>query len=474
MPVGGYVGDYDGHWSERGLTESIHIAGIGGTFMAGLALIARECGYTIQGSDQSLYPPMSTLLAQEGIPLFEGYQPAAIAPEASLCVIGNALSRGNPLVEHILAQRLPYTSGPQWLRQTLIPARRVLAIAGTHGKTTTSSMASFILDRSDRQPGFLIGGIPGNFSSSARLGLGDWFVVEADEYDTAFFDKRSKFLHYRPDILVIGNVEFDHGDIFDSLEDIEKQFGYLLRSVPKDGEVIINADDSGIGRILKRGCWSRVTSYSAQDDTADWFAKPLSADCRAFDVFCQGQHVGTVDWNIMGAHNMLNALAAIASCRAVGVEGQTACRELRDFQLPKRRLERLNPTGSIALFDDFAHHPTAVRETLTTLRQASPSGQLIAVLEPRSNTMKRGDHQDDLASALSLADVAIVRQRSDMGWDPGALALHPNRTKLLVLEDINAIVDSVVKTARPGDQVVIMSNGSFDGLNDLIHQALPA
>lgn len=455
------------------MTDVVHIAGIGGTFMAGLALIARERGFKISGSDESLYPPMSTLLESEAIPLFEGYRPDAISPDTTLCVIGNALSRGNQLVEHILSERVPYTSGPQWLRESLIPDRRVLAVAGTHGKTSTSSMAAFILDQCGHQPGFLIGGIPGNFPCSARLGSGPWFVIEADEYDTAFFDKRSKFLHYRPDVAILGNLEFDHADIFDSLGDIEKQFGYLLRSIPRDGVVVINADDARLESVLEKGCWSTVTRYSTRSDGETWFAQPLTPDGRRFEVFHEGRSVGAVDWDIMGGHNVSNALGAIAGCHAAGVDAKSACQALAHFRLPKRRLERLNPGGSIALYDDFAHHPTAVRETLQTLRVASPTGTLIAVLEPRSNTMKRGDQQADLATALSLCDVAIVRRRQDLSWDPHALALHADTTKLIVLDGVDAIADALVEMARPGDQIVLMSNGSFDGLKDLIQHALP-
>ena len=436
--------------------------------MAGLALIAREQGYDIHGSDQAIYPPISTLLADQHIRVIEGYRPESILPGTDLCVIGNALSRGNALIEHVLGARIPYISGPGWLREHLIPHKRVLAVAGTHGKTTTSSIAAFIMDRCGYQPGFLIGGVPGNFPVSARAGTGEWFVVEADEYDSAFFDKRSKFLHYRPDVLILANLEFDHADIFDSLADIERQFQYLLRSVPPDGTILVNADHPGLAALVQRGCWSTVTYYGSREDQSGWQAKALSVDCRDFEVRKDSQTIASVSWRAIGHHNMLNALAAIAACDAAGVDPIRACACLRDFQLPKRRLERVNPDASIALFDDFAHHPTAIRETLNTLRLASPSGKLIAVIEPRSNTMKRGAQKQDLAQALSGSDIAVVRNRSDLNWDPRTLALHSDQTRLIVEDSVEEIAQTVSTLAQPGDQIVLMSNGSFDGLKDLL------
>lgn len=436
--------------------------------MAGLALIAREAGFEVSGCDLAVYPPMSDLLHSQDIAIQEGYHPEQLDNAPELFVIGNALSRGNSLVEHILERRCPYTSGPQWLREAIIPQKRVLAVAGTHGKTTTSSIAAFILDQCGIEPGFLIGGVPGNFDVSARLGDGDWFVIEADEYDTAFFDKRAKFLHYRPDIVILGNLEFDHADIFDSIGDIERQFEYLLRGVPSDGVILVNADHAGLNALLARGCWSQIVPYSCTDVPATWRAVALQADCRRFEVFHEDLHVATVDWALMGRHNMSNALGAIAASQIIGVESAAACASLAEFQAPKRRLERTNPASSIALFDDFAHHPTAVRETLHSLQNLKSTGKLIAILEPRSNTMKRGVHRGELAEALSIADTAIIRRRDDLDWDPEELTRVAGGAKITVCDSIPEIVDAVCDMAKPGDRIVMMSNGDFDGLRDLL------
>ena len=441
--------------------------------MGGLALIAREAGHQVSGSDVNIYPPMSTLLGAEDILVHSGYDPSQWDKAPELAIIGNALSRGNPLVEHVLSQRIPYTSGPQWLMEHLLPGRSMLAVAGTHGKTTTSAMAAFILDHSGHTPGFLIGGVPGNFPVSARLGVGPWFVIEADEYDTAFFDKRSKFVHYRPEILVLGNLEFDHADIFDSISDIEKQFEYLLRTVPAQGTIVVNADHPVLETLLERGHWSQIVRYSiCGAETAQWQATPRQSDCRHFDVSRHGQHLATVEWSIIGRHNMANALAAIAASDAAGVDPAQACAALAEFRLPRRRLERVNPGDAIALFDDFAHHPTAVRETLQTLRSKNTPGQLIAVLELRSNTMRQGVHRDALGQALALADVAVVRRRADLDWDPAELALDPDRTTLMVCDTLTQIVDTISDKAKPGDQIVMMSNGNFDGLKEILQARL--
>ena len=450
----------------------VHIAGIGGTFMTGLALLARERGLDVHGSDQAIYPPMSTLLSNERIAVTGGYEPDSLLPNTAMCIIGNALSRGNPLIEHILENRIPYTSGSSWLRESLIPTRRVLAVAGTHGKTTASSMAAFIMDCCGASPGFLIGGIPGNFPVSARLGESDWFVIEADEYDTAFFDKRSKFLHYRPDVLLIGNLEFDHADIFSSLEDIKKQFSHLLRSVPSNGIVVINSDELNLRDVLAQGCWSKVVEFSCQDESCEWFAQAVTEDASKFDVFQSGRLLGRVTWSLFGAHNMANALGAIASCSHAGVNPLEACRCLSDFELPKRRLERLNSQGSIALFDDFAHHPTAIKSTLKSIQAAAPGKRVIAVIDPRSNTMKLGSQQDLLSKALVHCDIAVIFRRPDLSWDPATLALHSPKTKLIVLDSVDAIRDAVVKEVRIGDQVVMMTNGNFGGLKNLLQNDL--
>ena len=440
--------------------------------MTGLALLARERGFDVHGSDQAIYPPMSTLLSTERIPVTGGYEPESLLPHTDMCVIGNALSRGNPLIEHILENRIPYTSGSSWLRESLIPSRKVLAVAGTHGKTTASSMAAFIMDCCGASPGFLIGGIPGNFPVSARLGERDWFVIEADEYDTAFFDKRSKFMHYRPDVLLMGNLEFDHADIFSSLEDIKRQFAHLLRSVPPNGSVVINSDDPNLRDVLEQGCWSKIVEFSRQDERCDWFVQALTEDASEFDVYQSGRLLGRVTWPLFGAHNMMNALGAIASCSEAGIKPLEACKCLSDFELPKRRLERLNSKGSITLFDDFAHHPTAIKNTLESIQAAAPGQRVIAVIEPRSNTMKLGSQQDLLSKALVHCDVAVIYRRPDLSWDPATLALHSPQTRLLALDSVDAIRDAVVKEARIGDQVVMMTNGNFDGLKDLLQNDL--
>ena len=454
------------------MNTRVHIAGIGGTFMTGLALLARERGFDVHGSDQAIYPPMSTLLSTEQIPVTGGYEPESLLPHTDMCVIGNALSRGNPLIEHILEHRIPYTSGSSWLRESLIPTRKVLAVAGTHGKTTTSSMAAFIMDYCGASPGFLIGGIPGNFPVSARLGERDWFVIEADEYDTAFFDKRSKFIHYRPDVLLMGNLEFDHADIFSSLEDIKRQFAHLLRSVPPNGSVVINTDDLNLRDVLEQGCWSKIVEFSCQDESCEWFVQAITEDASEFDVYQSGRLLGRVTWPLFGEHNMMNALGAIVSCSQAGIKPLEACKCLSGFELPKRRLEQLNSKGSIALFDDFAHHPTAIKSTLKSIQAAAPGKRVIAVIEPRSNTMKLGSQQDLLSKALVHCDVAVIYRRPDLSWDPATLALHSPQTKLLALDSVDAIRDAVVKEARIGDQVVMMTNGNFDGLKDLLQKDL--
>jgi len=450
----------------------VHILGICGTFMGGLALMARSMGYQVSGSDTDIYPPMSSLLQEQGVHIQPGYAALQLNPRPDLVVVGNALSRGNPAVEEMLRQRIPYTSGPHWLMNELIPEKKVLAIAGTHGKTTTSAMVAFILDTLGLDPGFLIGGVPGNFPVSARCGKGQWFVIEADEYDTAFFDKRSKFVHYHPEIAVLGNLEFDHADIFDSIQDIERQFHHLVRTVPPDGTVLINADEPRLQRLLEQGCWSQVQCYSTRGNTAaTWQAQTLAEDCSAFEVTRDGHHCGTVQWHLFGRPNMSNALAAIAAAVTAGVSSAKACATLAGFRSPRRRLELISTARGISLFDDFAHHPTAVRTTLAALRSRSQTGRVIAVLELRSNTMRGGHQRHELADALTLADIAIVRWHPDLEWDPQDLAPSSDRTTLQVYDHIAEIVDAILTQVRPADQVVLMSNGNFGDLrNKLIDQ----
>ena len=448
----------------------IHFVGIGGSGMCGIAEVLLNQGYEISGSDIAINASVNRLI-KAGAQVFKGHKKSHI-DGADVVVKSSAVTFENIEIATAIANGIPVVRRAEMLAE-LMRYRHGIAVAGTHGKTTTSAMAAFILDHNGHTPGFLIGGVPGNFPVSARLGAGPWFVIEADEYDTAFFDKRSKFVHYRPQVLVLGNLEFDHADIFDSISDIEKQFEYLLRTVPAQGTIVVNADHPVLETLLERGCWSQIVRYSiCGAETAQWQATPHQTDCRHFDVSRHGQHLATVEWNIIGRHNMANALAAIAASDAAGVDPVQACAALAEFRLPQRRLERVNPGDAIALFDDFAHHPTAVRETLQALRSKNTPGQLIAVLELRSNTMKRGVHRDALGKALALADVAVVRRRADLDWDPAELALDPDRTTLMVCDTLTQIVDTISDKAKPGDQIVMMSNGNFDGLKEMLQAQL--
>ncbi|MEX2516612.1 MAG: UDP-N-acetylmuramate:L-alanyl-gamma-D-glutamyl-meso-diaminopimelate ligase [Gammaproteobacteria bacterium] len=439
----------------------LHILGICGTFMGGLALIARELGYSVSGSDANVYPPMSTQLSAAGITLHEGYDAAALQPAPDVVVIGNALSRGNPAVEYVLTQKLSYISGPQWLAEQVLGSKHVLALSGTHGKTTTSSMLAWILETAGLQPGFLIGGVPLDFGVSARLGQGECFVIEADEYDSAFFDKRSKFIHYRPETLVINNIEFDHADIFRDLEDIRRQFQFLLRTVPGSGQVIARADDAEIDTVLARGCWSAVSRFGL-NTAADWQANLLKPDASEFDVLYDNQTVGQVRWSLLGTHNAENALAAIAAAHAVGVAPGRACEALGQFRNVRRRLETLAVVNGITVYDDFAHHPTAIALTLDGLRKRVGTERILAILEPRSNTMRMGVHKDTLLPALALADACWLYQPAGLDWQLNGTA------RVEVLADTGAIIAAVASQAQAGDHILIMSNGGFEN----IHQRL--
>ncbi len=446
----------------------IHILGIGGTFMGGLALLAKELGFEVSGSDSQIYPPMGDQLRANNIPLLEGYDPSALRPPPDLVVIGNVLSRGNPCVEHVLDSDLPYMSGPQWLAHYVLPGRWVLAVSGTHGKTTTSSLLAFILDRAGLTPGFLIGGVAENFAVSARLGTGRLFVVEADEYDSAFFDKRSKFVHYRPRSLIIANIEFDHADIFSDLKAIQTQFHHLVRTVPRRGLIIYPAHEDTVCETLAMGCWSTRESFG-DEEGALWRLSPLAKDYRHFQIVLQGTAAGEVRWDVLGRHNALNALAAVAAARHAGVAPTTACEILRDFQSVKRRLQLLATVEGITVYDDFAHHPTAIALTIEALRNKAGNARIMAVFEPRTNTMKMGVHRDTLAQAFAGADKTILYQPEELSWDlrQATAALGENRE---VFETIDAMVDRLWYLARAGDHILIMSNGSFGG----IHQKLIA
>lgn len=445
----------------------IHILGICGTFMGGLALLARAAGHDVSGCDANVYPPMSTQLADQGIQLIEGYDETQIALQPDLFVIGNVVTRGNPLMEAILNNHLPYISGPQWLAQHILGGKWVLAVAGTHGKTTTSSMLAWILEYAGLAPGYLIGGVPENFGLSARLGNmrgegreSPFFVIEADEYDTAFFDKRSKFVHYHPRTVVLNNLEYDHADIFPDLESIERQFHHFVRTIPANGLIVVNGRDAALQRVLAQGCWTAVELF---DSPQGWQA--LTAMDRSISIIFLEQLQGTLNWDLLGEHNRLNALAALAAARHAGVPAAVGIEALANFRNVKRRMEHRGTVDGIQVYDDFAHHPTAIQTTLAGLREkVGAASRIIAVLEPRSNTMKSGVWQDRLAKSLTPAD-RIFCYVNRLGWDVrGALASLGE--KVSTHEHLLEMIDSITSVVRAGDHIVIMSNGSFDGLHD--------
>ncbi|RZL09774.1 MAG: UDP-N-acetylmuramate:L-alanyl-gamma-D-glutamyl-meso-diaminopimelate ligase [Rubrivivax sp.] len=455
----------------------IHILGICGTFMGGVAALAREAGHRVTGCDANVYPPMSDQLRELGIDLIEGYAPDQLSLQPDLFVVGNVVSRGNPLMEAILDAGLPYTSGPQWLSENVLRGRHVLAVAGTHGKTTTTAMLTWILEAAGLQPGFLVGGVPGNFGVSARLGAvdattapatGHPFVIEADEYDTAFFDKRSKFVHYQPRTAVLNNLEFDHADIFADLGAIETQFHHLVRTVPRSGRLVVNAREDSLQRVLERGCWSDVARFGIRGDAPGFRARGEPHD---FDVLKAGVLLGHVEWPLLGEHNQMNALAAIAAAEHVGVAPQAACEALRQFANVKRRLELRGEVRGISVHDDFAHHPTAIRTTLDGLRRkVGPEQRILAVFEPRSNTMKLGMMKALLPWSLEEADLAFCHS-GGLDWD-AAEALLPLGDRVTVADNIDTLVKKVVKAARPGDQILCMSNGGFGGIHAKLLDAL--
>lgn len=449
----------------------LHILGICGTFMGGLAALAREAGHRVTGCDANVYPPMSEQLRALGIDLLEGWSADQLALQPDIFVIGNVVSRGNPLMEAILDAGLPYTSGPQWLAEHVLPGRHVLAVAGTHGKTSTTAMLAWMLEQAGQQPGFLVGGVPQNFGVSARLGRRDPgapFVIEADEYDTAFFDKRSKFVHYRPRTAILNNLEFDHADIFPDLAAIETQFHHLVRTVPATGRLVVNARDEALARVLARGCWSEVQTFGARKEAPGVLR--ARGDPHDFDVLRGSLKLGHVDWPLLGEHNQLNALAAIAAAEHVGVAPEAAAAALSSFQNVRRRLELRGTVAGVAVYDDFAHHPTAMRTTVDGLRRKLGPARILAVFEPRSNTMKRGDMAAQLPWALEEADLAFCHA-AHLGWDP-ASALAPMGDRVQVFTELDALVRAVVHSARPGDQVLCMSNGGFGGVHDHLLAAL--
>ncbi|MDR9828358.1 UDP-N-acetylmuramate:L-alanyl-gamma-D-glutamyl-meso-diaminopimelate ligase [Vibrio sp. FNV 38] len=447
----------------------IHILGICGTFMGGAAMLARQLGHKVTGSDANVYPPMSTMLEDQGIEIIQGYDPIQLDPAPDLVVIGNAMSRGNPCVEYVLNRNLRYTSGPQWLQEFLLHDRWVLAVSGTHGKTTTSSMLAWILEDCGYSPGFLVGGVLGNFGLSARLGESMFFVVEADEYDSAFFDKRSKFVHYHPRTLVMNNLEFDHADIFDDLEAIKRQFHHQVRTVPGNGRILAPKADQSIADVLTRGCWSE-TEFSG--DEGEWQAHKLVKDGSQFEVIHLGKVVGTVAWDLVGDHNVDNALMAIAAARHVGVTPPLACQSLAQFINTKRRLELKGEVNGVSVYDDFAHHPTAIDLTLGGLRNKVGTDKIIAVLEPRSATMKRGVHKETLAQSLAAADSVFLYQPDSIEWSVADVVAQCVQQESYCEDSIELLVKRIVDSVNPGDHVLIMSNGGFEGIHDKLMNAL--
>jgi UDP-N-acetylmuramate: L-alanyl-gamma-D-glutamyl-meso-diaminopimelate ligase len=455
----------------------IHILGICGTFMGGLAALARETGHQVTGCDAGVYPPMSDQLRALGIDLIEGFGTEQLALKPDVWVVGNVVSRARlpdgsprfPLMEAILDQGLRYTSGPQWLAEHVLQGRHVLAVAGTHGKTTTTSMLAWILEHAGLQPGFLVGGVPLNFGVSARLGNMARpftpFVIEADEYDTAFFDKRSKFIHYRPRTAILNNLEFDHADIFDDLAAIERQFHHLVRTIPATGRIVVNGLEESLTRVLHQGCWSEVRSFGAA--VSDFRAE---GEPNRFAVLEQGHRVAQVHWDVSGVHNQLNALAAIAAAQHVGVTPATAAAALREFRNVKRRMEVRGIAGGVTVYDDFAHHPTAIRTTIDGLRRQVGAARILAVFEPRSNTMKLGTMKAQLPWSLEQADLSFCHA-GGLGWDP-ADSLRPMGEKARVAQSIPELVEQVKAAARPGDHVLCMSNGGFGGIHAKLLEAL--
>ncbi|MBV6415593.1 MAG: UDP-N-acetylmuramate--L-alanyl-gamma-D-glutamyl-meso-2,6-diaminoheptandioate ligase [Steroidobacteraceae bacterium] len=451
----------------------IHIIGICGTFMAGIAAIAKSAGHRVTGSDRNVYPPMSTQLAALGIDVVQGYDAAQLEPRPDVVVIGNVMSRGVPVIEAVLDRGLRYESGPEWLERAVLADRWVLAVAGTHGKTTTSSMLAWILEYAGLAPGFLIGGMPGNFEVSARLGSTPFFVIEADEYDTAFFDKRAKFVHYRPRTLVLNNLEFDHADIYPDLGSIQRQFHHLVRMVPGTGRIVANGADPNIEAMLAMGCWTPCERFGSGPG-AHWSARPTGGDDYSrFEVLEHGTALATVEWSQFGAHNVANALAAIAAARHAGVPVPVAADALRGFRGIKRRMELLGEVGGVRVYDDFAHHPTAIATTIDGLRRRSGAARIVAVLEPRSNTMKMGVHRDTLAASLAGADEIWLHAPGDLGWD-AAGALAPLGARVHFTATVDSLAHELVPRLQRGDQVLIMSNGGFGGLHDKVLAGLAA
>ena len=441
--------------------SKLHILGIAGTFMGGVAALARELGHEVEGSDQAVYPPMSTQLEQLGIALQQGYAPENLSPDCDEIVVGNALSRGNPAVEAVLDDGRKYTSGAQWLAENVLPGRDTIAVAGTHGKTTTTTILSYLLHAAGRDPGFLIGGVAEDFGVSARSGSGREFVVEADEYDTAFFDKRSKFVHYRPLVAILNNLEYDHADIFPDIAAIQRQFHHLVRTVPRRGRLIVNGEDARLAEVLAMGCWTPVERFGF-DASLEWSARLVNEDGSAYVVLHDGMEVGEVHWPLLGNHNVLNGLAAIAAAHAVGVDVTSVIPALAGFRSVKRRLEIIGKSNDITIYDDFAHHPTAILTTLQGLRARVGAARIVVAMEPRSNSMRLGAHAEALAPSLDGADAVVFLHRPELAWDAGKV-VSAIRGDARTVADVDALIDALRSLVRSGDHVVFMSNGGFDG-----------
>lgn len=446
--------------------QHIHILGICGTFMGSLAQLAKAKGYEVTGCDHHVYPPMSTQLEAAGIELIQGFDPSQLDLQPDIFVVGNVVARGNPLMEAILNRNLPYTSGPQWFAENILRDRWVLAVSGTHGKTTTSSMLAWILDFAGFEPGYLIGGVPENFRTSAALGASAFFVVEADEYDSAFFDKRSKFIHYRPRTLVMNNLEFDHADIFPDLQAIQTQFHHLVRTVPGDGLIVYPQADKALQDVLQKGCWTPQQTLGG-----DWSYRLLQEDAGRFAVEFSGGEVAEVSWNLSGVHNVHNATAAIAAARHVGVEPEIACDALSQFVGVKRRMELVGEVNGVAIYDDFAHHPTAIKTTLDGARAQHPSARITAVIERRSNTMKLGVHRDALKQACASADVVYWLEPESSGWSLAGTSSE-GKTEHHLCRTTAEIIAKVTADTVHGERVIVMSNGSFDGIHQKLLAAL--
>lgn len=456
-----YVSPSEWALGDNRVMSTIHILGIAGTFMGGVAALARELGHTVRGSDQAIYPPMSTQLEQLGIALDPGYRADSVARDCDEVMVGNALSRGNPAVEAVLDAGQRYISGAQWLSEQVLPGRDTLAVAGTHGKTTTTTILTWLLQAAGREPGFLIGGVAEDFGVSARVGQGREFVVEADEYDTAFFDKRSKFVHYRPLVAILNNLEYDHADIFPDVAAIQRQFHHLVRTVPARGRLIVNGEDTYLAEVLAMGCWTPVERFGF-DPGLEWHAELVNADGSAFIVHHRGVALGEVRWSLLGRHNVLNGLAALAAAHAVGVAPASVIPALAQFRSVKRRMEVIGVADDITVYDDFAHHPTAIRTTLEGLRAKIGQRRIVVAMEPRSNSMRLGAHADALAPSLALADAVVFLHRPELAWD-AASVIAAVRGDAHAVPDTDALLARLGDTVQPGDHVVFMSNGGFDG-----------